>query len=123
MKTLKELGEQIRSDEALKKQFLEAAQKGEIIEFCEANGCPATQEELSEYLDSLSRKNESELNIDELENAAGGTCNLETAGEAIFSIVTVAIGCALKFDDSLLKEGHHLGQQTPEEGRLCNPDT
>ena len=120
MKTLQELyNEVIKSDE-LKKEFLEFGKNGKALDFIKAHGCDATEAEIKAFLEAQT-KADKELSVEELENAAGGTCNSKTTGEFHFSIGTFGLGCAAIAIQSAI-EGH-TGQKTDEEGRLCDKST
>ena len=114
MKSLQDLYKEIINSDELKKAFTEAAKAGKALEFIKAHGCETTEEELKAFLS----KQSGELSDDELDNAAGGTCNSSTFGETIGSIVGWGIGCAIMA--AVSAAGGHAGQETPEEGRLCN---
>ena len=126
MKTLQGFAAEIRGSEELKKEFIEAAQTGEVIGFCERHDCPVTQEELQEYLESLSRK-DSELSVDELEDAAGGYCD-NTGFEIGLSIAFVGIACAIMAAlsaagiEDIDGDKRHIGQRDKRDGRLCSKD-
>ena len=114
MKTLQELYKEIINSDELKKAFTEAAKAGEALEFIKVHGCETTEEELKAFLS----KQSGELSDDELDNAAGGTCNATTRDETLYSIFTAGFVCASL---ALESEDHgHVGQKTSEEGRLCN---
>ena len=115
MKTLQELYKEIINSDELKIAFTEAAKAGKALEFIKAQGCETTEEELKAFLS----KQSGELSDDELDNAAGGTCNNETTGETLISIfVFPGVSCAIMAATSAA--AGHVGQETPEEGRLCH---
>ena len=117
MKTLQELyGEVIASDK-LKKEFAEAAKSGKTEDFLKANGCEVSEEDLVAFLKDRSGK---ELTDEELDNAAGGTCNENTALEAVYSTFSAGVLCLLLAALSAATEGAHVGQQNEKEGRICN---
>ena len=116
MKTLQELYKEIINSDELKKAFTEAAKAGEALEFIKAHGCETTEEELKAFLS----KQSGELSDDELDNAAGGTCNSSTFGEMAASISGWGVGCVIAVVASAALG--HVGQETPEEGRLCTTD-
>ena len=120
MKTLQELYNEVIKSEELKKEFLEAGKNGKAEEFIKAHGCDVTMDEIKAFMENLT-KSDKELSVDELENAAGGTCNGKTCGEFEFSIGTFGLGCAAIAIQSAI-EGH-TGQRTNEEGRLCDKST
>ena len=59
-----------------------------------------------------------ELSDDELDNVAGGGRNEKTTGEAAYSLASLGIFCAI--NAIISAADGHVGQQTEEEGRLCN---
>ena len=74
MKSLHELYDEVKGDDALKKSFVEALREGATEGFLREHGCEATSEELREFLEGKSRENDySELSADELAVIAGGT--------------------------------------------------
>ena len=114
MKTLQELYNEIKSDNALKAAFLEAAKDGRALEFLAAHGCETTAEELAAFLNG---KKNSELSDEELDDVAGGGCNTATGYEAFYSTITAGLFCVVWAMQSSV-EGH-VGQEADEEGRLC----
>ena len=69
--TLEELYAKAIADENLKKEFFDAANKGNLAEFLAANGCEASAEEAEEFV--TAKKNQTgELDDDELDTVAGG---------------------------------------------------
>ena len=114
MKSLQDLYKEIIANDELKNAFLEAAKAGKALEFIKSHGCETTEEELKAFLS----KQSGELSDDELDNASGGGCNSETAYEALMSSVSLGIWCAA--DAAASAAYGHVGQETPEEGRLCN---
>ncbi len=117
MKTLQEFYQEITQCEELKKQFAEAAGNNTVVEFAKANGVETTLEEIKTFLDERAGA-EGEISDIEAENAAGGACNSETASEAVVSVFTAGVACAIRAVGSAV-DGH-VGQQTDEEGRICN---
>ena len=74
MKSLQDLYNEVKGDDALKRSFVEAMRAGVVEDFIRGHGCEATTEELQEYLEGQSREGESiELSTDELADVAGGT--------------------------------------------------
>ncbi len=117
MKTLQELyNEVIKSDE-LKKEFLESGKNGKALDFIKSHGCDATEAEIKAFLEAQTQADK-ELSVDELENAAGGTCNGATSREACYSVLTMGVGCWTAAIESAA-EGR-VGQETDETGRLCS---
>ena len=116
MKTLQELYNEVIQSDALKKEFFEAGKNGKAMEFIKAQGCDATLDEIKAFLDNQA-KADKELSVEELENAAGGTCNSTTGAEIATSIVTLGIVCAVNAVGSWLDDG--IGQKDATSGRLC----
>jgi len=114
MKTLHELYKEILDSDELKATFVDAAKNGKAAEFLQVHGCEATAEEVTAFLKSQT----GELSDEELDNAAGGGCNDETVYEAMMSIASFGIYCAVNAAGSAALG--HVGQQTEEEGRLCH---
>ena len=74
MKSLQELYDEIRGDDALKKSFVEALRKDAVEDFLREHGCEVTSEELHEFLEGMARENDPiELSADQLAQVAGGT--------------------------------------------------
>ena len=86
MKTLKELYNEIKSDEDLKEQLKAAAKENKVEEFLKAEGCEATIDEVKAFVAS-----KKEVNVDELDSAAGGC----TTDDALLSGLTLGFGCAV----------------------------
>ena len=116
MKTLQELYNEVITSDELKKEFLEAGKNGKAMEFIKAQGCDATLDEIKAFLDNQA-KADKELSVEELENAAGGTCNDETEFETTLSLVSGGTLCAVWA--ILSAQDGHVGQKTDAEGRLC----
>ena len=93
MKTIQELYSEIMASEELKDQFIEAAKAGKQEEFLKAHGCGATLEEVKAFLEAK-QSEDAPLSVDELESAAGGACNDNTAKETALSVCTFGVGCA-----------------------------
>ena len=121
MKTIQELYSEIMASEELKDQFIEAAKAGKQEEFLKAHGCEATMEEVQAFLEAKQQE-DAPLSFDELENAAGGECNDETRKETKLSCLSFGFGCLGKALKSIFAKNEHIGQQTENEGRLCNND-
>ena len=130
MKTIQELYDEIMANGNLKAQFIEAARAGKQEAFLKEQGCEATMEEVSAFLKAKSQ-GDAPLSLDELDNAAGGTCNRKTAQEAAVSFVGIAgIACLGSVLISIAGSGQalapvspqspHAGQLNENEGRLCN---
>ena len=123
MKTIQELYNEVMASQELKKQFVEAAKAGKQEAFLKEHGCSATTEEVVAFLKTKVNQ-DAPLSAGEMENAAGGTCNTATAVEAFGSVVSGGIVCMvvlLASSSGELKDaGLHFGQESDDEGRLCN---
>ena len=75
MKTLNALYDEILKDDALKKQYAEAAGNNTLVEFAKANGVDASLDDIQAF---LTEKNGKPISIDELENVSGGWFDVET---------------------------------------------
>ena len=74
MKTLQELYDQIKNDDAQKTAFVEAMKASKAVDFLREQGCDVTAEELQEFLGYEANQLESlELSDSELKDIAGGT--------------------------------------------------
>lgn len=75
MKTLQELYDEVKGNDALKKAFVEAMRAGTAEDFLRERDCEATTEELQEFLEGQVREENSplELSMQDLEEVAGGT--------------------------------------------------
>ena len=122
MKTLQELYQEITGSEELKAEFIAAAKDGKALDFIKSHGVDASEDEIRKALSEGFIKDDDELSPEEIDNAAGGNCSGETAVETGLSIVTVGVGCAGLAIYSGTKEGHHVGQVGPSDGRLCNDE-
>lgn len=122
MKTIQELYTEVMENAELKAAIIEAAKAEKLEAFLKEHGCEATADEVAEFLKAKTEE-DAPLSMDELENSAGGKCNEQTGGEVALSIFTGGIGCAIAATVSagLARENgtHHVGQQTKQEGRLC----
>ena len=76
MKTIQELYNEVMANEELKAQFIEAAKAGRQEEFLKEHGCDATTAEVSDFL-AAKENEDAPLSFDELENAAGGECDIQ----------------------------------------------
>ena len=122
MKTIQELYDEVMANGELKARFIEAARDGKAEAFLKEQGCEATMEEVSAFLKEKSQE-DAPLSLDELENAAGGKCNQETAREATLSVFGIAgLACVAMAIGSAAIEGGHVGQKNEDDGRLCSAD-
>ena len=125
MKTMQELYDEILASQELKAQFVEAVKAGKQEAFLKEHGCGATMEEASAFLKTKTEE-DTPLSLNELEGAAGGTCNDETFKETLLSVFAiVGFGCAIKAAASasdIPTDKGHVGQWNDKEGRLCNPN-
>jgi len=117
MKTLQELYNEIIANDELKKAFVEAAKDNKIVEFAKEHGVETSLDEIKAFLEA-SKPQEKELAPEEMENAAGGTCNDETKEETLWSQVTLGFYC-LGYAIYSATTGR-VGQKYDDEGRLCN---
>ena len=117
MKTIQELYTEIMASKELKAQFIEAAKAGKQEEFLKAHGCEATMEEVKAFLEAKA-KEDAPLSVNELENAAGGECNKNTAIEAACSITV--FGCLGIAIASFTLKDHHVFQEKEGDGRMCS---
>lgn len=69
MKTIDELYKEIRTNEALKEEFLQAVGNGTGGDFLKKHGCDASHQDIMDYAKGLG---EVELSEDDLENVSGG---------------------------------------------------
>jgi len=121
MKTVQEFYSEIMANDDLKKAFAAAAQSEEaIVAFAKEHGVETTLDEIKAFLKEQTQAGNKELAPEEMENAAGGTCNNQTTGETIGSIITIGFGCLARAIRSDLEESSHIGQEELDEGRLCN---
>jgi hypothetical protein len=121
MKTIQELYNEIVVSKELKEQFIEAVKAGKQEAFLKEHGCEATLEEVAAFLKAKAEE-DAPLSFDELENSAGGTCNGQTAGEAVTSVLTFGAGCVAWFVVSLgggLAGTLHPLQMNDNDGRIC----
>ena len=117
MKTIQELYNEIMASKELKAQFIDAAKAGKQEEFLKAHGCEATLEEVKAFLEA-NQKEDAPLSFDELENAAGGTCNQTTIFEGVASIISAGTACGIM---AAISAGvGRVGQEKDDEGRLCH---
>ena len=121
MKTVQELYNEITSNDDLKKAFAAAAQSEEaIVAFAKEHGVDTTLEEIKAFLKEQTQAGNKELAPEEMENAAGGACNKFTTGEVLASTLSFGFGCAIAAFASAVKKNSHVGQEDPDEGRLCS---
>lgn len=75
MRTLQELYDEVKGDDALKKSFAKALREGTAGDFLRERDCEATAEELQEFLKEqvMKKSGPLELSADELAEVAGGT--------------------------------------------------
>ena len=116
MKTLQELYNEIMADDGLKNAFVEAAKDNKVVEFAKEHGAETTLDEIKAFLEA-SKPQEGELAPEEMENAAGGACNKNTAVEAVASTLTLGVACAII--TTVSASSGQVGQKYDDEGRLC----
>ena len=73
MKTLQELYREIKTNEELKKSFIDATKQNKQLEFIKEHGVEITADELNNFLNEKATKNQ-KLSVDELDEVAGGGC-------------------------------------------------
>ena len=74
MRTLQELYDEVKGDDALKKSFAKALREGAAGDFLREYDCEATAEELQEFLQGKTAQSDPmDLSADELADVAGGT--------------------------------------------------
>ena len=73
MKNIEEFYKEVMENEALKAEFAIAYREGNVSEFLKKHDCDATAEEVSEYVNGVK---DEVLSLDDLENVAGGSCDL-----------------------------------------------
>ena len=117
MKTLQELYTEITASDELKMAFAEAAKNNTVVEFAKEHGVETTMGEIQAFFNERKYQDE-ELSPEELENAAGGTCNGSTGAETVLSVMGLGVACVLAVCVSA-SEGH-VGQETETDGRLCS---
>ena len=118
MKTIQELYNEVLKSEELKKAFSEAVQNKTVADFLKAHGCEAGMEDAAAFLKEQQAKT-GELADNELDNVAGG-CNRD---EAMMSIYSIGIGCALVGISSAIDDDGSNEAQ-PGDGRLlCSKTT
>ena len=123
MKTLKELYNEIITNDELKKAFAAAAQSEEaIVAFAKEHGVDTTLDEIKAFLKEQTQAGNKELAPEEMENAAGGTCNERTDSEMYLSIFGLGVGCAIATVLSAVTKDTHVGQRDDTDGRLCTPN-
>ena len=91
--TIQEAYKKIMGSEELKKKGIEALKQGKQDEFLKEQGIDLTFNEIKDY---LQRKKSGELTKAELDMAAGG-CNEPDPCDIFVSIVSVGVGCAIKY--------------------------
>jgi len=123
MKTVQEFYSEIMASDELKKAFAAVAQSEEgIVAFAKEHGVDTTLDEIKAFLKEQTQNENKELAPEEMENAAGGTCNENTKWEVVLSIAGFGFGCAVAAGISASDSDKHVGQRTDSEGRLCNYD-
>ena len=109
MKTIEMLISEIKASETLQKLLVEAAKNNALDAFLKEQGCEATAEEFAAAL-----KEQTEQMDDAALNAVAGGAN---TSEALLSIITLGVGCAIEAITSACGDGVGNGS----DGRiLCN---
>ena len=102
MKTIETVINEIKASEELQKKLAEAAKNNAVEAFLKEQGCEAT---IEEFINAL-KPREGELGDDELGAVSGGA----NITEAILSISTLGLGCAINaiysavVDDGIKKQ-------------------
>ena len=102
MKTIETVINEIKASEELQKKLAEAAKNNAVEAFLKEQGCEATAEE---FINAI-KPQEGELGDDELGAVSGGA----NITEAILSISTLGLGCAINaiysavVDDGIKKQ-------------------
>ena len=118
MKTIQELYNEVVASEELKAQFIEAANIGKQEEFLKAHGCEATLEEVKAFLDAKQNE-DAPLSLDELENAAGGKCDVDL----IVSLAGVGVGCVamtIASGSAQVAGTGYVGKKEEGDNKMCN---
>lgn len=111
MKSISAVITEIKGSEELQQKLAEAAKQNALAEFLKALGCEDTAEEFI----SAVRPASAELGDDDLDAVAGGA----NASEAVFSVITLGIGCVLAATVSASSGG--VDEAHKAEGNLlCN---
>lgn len=71
MKTIKDLFDELNSNDDLKKALAEAIKSEKVADFLKDNGCDATVEEVEAYLQGLIKDN-ADISPEDLKKVAGG---------------------------------------------------
>ena len=107
MKAIETIISEIKASEELQKKLVEAAKNNTLAEFLKELGCEATVEE---FINAI-KPQEGELSDDELGAVAGGANWME----ALISVVSVGVYCAIIAAESAYKDGDKVEKT---EGRL-----
>ena len=107
MKTIETVISEIKECEELQKKLAEAVKNNAVEAFLKEQGCEATVEE---FINAI-KPQEGELSDDELGAVAGGANWLE----ALVSVVSVGVYCAIIAAESAYKDGDNVEKT---EGRL-----
>ena len=100
MKTLNELYTEVAASDELKSEFLALKTPEDLVNFAKKNGCDATLDEIKAFFEEK-QKAAGELSEAELEQVAGGKGTAAgIAMDAILSIVSVGVWCAIRLADS-----------------------
>ena len=86
MKTIEAIISEIKANEELQKKLAEAAKNNALAEFLKEQGCEATAEEFIAAV----KNQATELNDEKLATVTGGAIT-----EALLSVMSVGIGCAV----------------------------
>ena len=118
MKTLEELYNEVLASEELKKEFL-SLKPEKVEDFAAKHGCKASLDEIKAFFEA--KKNQSgALSDDELDQIAGGKGF--DGIEALNSIATLGLGCALIAAISASEEDMHAGVNIKGNHMLCEDE-
>ena len=102
MKTLESLYEEVMASDELKKEFAEATgTKESLTAWLKKHDCDATLEELAAF---LHEKKEGEMQDDEIEAVAGGKSSEQKDNNALYSFLTLGVGCVVTLVVSAAKD-------------------
>ena len=96
MKTLQELYTEIMASDELKKSFVQASKENKQLEFIKEHGVETTAEELNSFLAEKAKIAENKkLSAEELDNVAGGACDMRSAFTATTDDGTYYSACII----------------------------
>ena len=116
MKTLNELYTEVINSEELKNEFLTLKAPEDVVAFAAKYGCTATLDEIKTFFEEKAQA-AGELSEDELAQVAGGK-SFDLC-EAVGSIATLGIECAVTAIMSAAKKNGRCGTAIKGEGMIC----